>query len=139
MVPESQDSSLHDVEIQTASTDVCGFFLDTPGVTPLQCDPWDHAWAAVVEGTTVGMLAVEYFATPHLVRLAVTPDYRRHGIATALITHAQTEQDEWYGYVDTHNDASKALLSSRGFTEGGYAPPPNLVQYSWTAPDTHHD
>lgn len=120
------------VQIRKAETVPWQFFdrgvLD---VTELGADPYDTAWEAVVDGEVAGMVAVEEFTTPFLVRLAVRDEYRRQGVATALVKHAKSERDSWYAYVDEGNDACQALLAGLGFQKGGYAPPPNLERWSW--------
>lgn len=126
------DTAESEIEIRPAETDPFGFFYsEVPDATPLDNDPWDRAWEAVVDDDVAGMLAVEEFSTPCLVRLAVREEYRGEGVATALVEHAKTEQAEWYGYVDEGNEACQALLDGLGFQEGGYAPPPNLECWRW--------
>lgn len=120
------------VEVREAESKVWEFFqYEVSDATPLDSDPFDTAWEAVVDGEVVGMLAVEFFAKPHLVRLAVREDFRRRGVATTLLERAMEERDEWYAYVDEDNESCQSLLSGLGFESGGYAPPPNLEQWSW--------
>lgn len=121
------------MEIREATVDPFEFFhWEVSDATPLDTDPWDKAWEAVINGEVVGMLAVELHArTPNLVRLAVKKDWRREGVATALIDVAKGERDEWYTYVDEDNEACQEFLASQGFEEGGWAPPPNLERWTW--------
>lgn len=120
------------IDIREGEGDPHRFFRCTPGVTSLDSDPWDRQWTALVDDETVGMLVAEEFSTPHLVRLAVRKEWRRQGVATALINAVMSEYDQCYAYVDEDNVASQQLLASLGFEKGGYAPPPNLERWSVT-------
>lgn len=125
------DAVVQDIEVREPTVDVVEFFrTKVSDATPLDTDPYDVVFEAAVGEEVAGMLAIEEFCTPALVRLAVREEYRRCGIATTLLEHALERNDEYYAYVDEENEACQSLLSSFGFKEGGYAPGTNLEHWS---------
>lgn len=91
-----------------------------------------RALAARIDGEIVGMAVYEVaVGRPYIMRVAVVEEWRREGVATALIERLQEMRDDWYCYIDRGNLPSMELVSNLGFRRGGYRPGRNLYQWSW--------
>ena len=67
-------------------------------------------WMALVDDKVVGFLLSTYKEGPYIYNIAVLPEYRNQGVATALINKCNEfykEHDFTYLYVDVNNPAQK--------------------------------
>lgn len=107
------------VEVREADLrpdDVWGFFYEIADAENLNpAEEKQTPYEAVVDGEVVGMAVVDTIPRQavHVSRVAVLPDHRRRGVATALLEHIAGEHGAMTWRVRTNNDASLAL--SRGF------------------------
>lgn len=91
-----------------------------------------RAWAARVDGDMVGMaVAEDTFGSTFIIRIAVEQEWRRQGVATALIKGLQDEYDDLYCFIDRDNLPSMELVADLGFERGGWSPGNNLYRWSW--------
>ena len=94
---------------------------DVPNLNP--AEEQEEAWEALVDGERVGMAVVDTLGTPFVSRIAVTPDARRSGVATAIIDRLQDEYSRLRCRVHKENPAGIGLVESTGFhrkREGRY-------------------
>lgn len=79
-------------------------------------------WVAVCEGQVAGLLAMRSVAPDEheLLNLAVLPEYRRRGIARALLDYAKSRSPGlWFLEVRESNDAARTFYKSNGFSDFG--------------------
>jgi len=73
-----------------------------------------QTWVAVVNGEVVGFLLSVYREGPYVYNVAVLPEYRNKGIASALFDKFHSFYEgagEPYLYVDAHNPAQHLYLN----------------------------
>ncbi len=87
-------------------------------------NPCSHFYLALVDGKTAGYLGVQVFSREgYVTNVAVLPEYRRQGIAKALIRAAlQSDMDFLSLEVRESNAAAISLYSYLGFEKAGVRP-----------------
>lgn len=90
-----------------------------------------EAWEATLDGERVGMAVVDTFPSDYgfVCRVAVVKQYRRDGIAAALLSHLYREYGRLVCRVHTENEASQSLVESQGFVRTGLGRYEELIRY----------
>jgi len=86
---------------------------DVSNLTP--AEEQGEAWEALVDSDRVGVAVVDTVGTPFVSRIAVTPNARRMGVATAIIDRLQDEYPRLRCRVHKENPAGIRLVESTGF------------------------
>ena len=86
---------------------------DVSNLTP--AEELGEAWEALVDDDRVGMAVVDTVGTPFVSRIAVTPNARRMGVATAIIDRLLDEYSRLRCHVHKENPAGIMLVESTDF------------------------
>ena len=101
-----------------------------------------HCWLAEWNGCVVGYLVADtsFYGHPFVWLVVVAAPFRRRGVATALMRHAESlfSGRKLFTSTNESNDASQRLLESLGFERSGRIEnldegDPELVYVKWPA------
>ncbi len=122
--------TLEDVE-QVVAIDQASFSLPWPErsfVFEISENPGSRAWVAEADGKIVGMIVAWLFVDEaHIATIATHPQYRRRGIACALLQHTLVSMRREGAIsavleVRASNSAAQEMYRQFGFEESGRRP-----------------